>query len=141
MNKQTELPLNDAPVDHLSTVVEVLKVMSRLRLDIERALCYGGNTHNFDDVVSGLLRGSYIPHYTHNSMVLCEVVTYPRKKFYHVFLAAGNLDGVLSVLNDMYRMAERLHCNGLVVVGRPGWTRVLKTHGWDIMLTQLGREV
>ncbi|PBN41130.1 hypothetical protein, partial [Sphingobium sp. D43FB] len=52
---------------------------------IEIALAHGGNTHSFDDVVSGLLRREFTAFSRPNSILICELVGRPRSLSAHVF--------------------------------------------------------
>ena len=62
----------------------------RCREYIENALAYSGDTHNFDDVMLGILLGNFQFWPTDNSCMVTEIINYPRKKVFHVFLAGGS---------------------------------------------------
>ena len=69
-----------------------LEHLKRLRHHVEAALEYSGGTHNFDDVAEmvGDHRLQLWP--ASNSVVLTEIIVYPRLKNLHYFLAGGDLD-------------------------------------------------
>ena len=57
---------------------------------IESALKKGGNTHDFKDIVDGVMSGDFQLWMGSNGCAVTEIVVYPNKKVLHVFLAGGD---------------------------------------------------
>ena len=64
---------------------------------IESALEYGDQTHTFDDIVEGVLKGEYQFWEAPLGCAITEIVVFPRKKVLHIFLYAGELQQVLDM--------------------------------------------
>jgi hypothetical protein len=108
---------------------------------IEDALAYSGDTHNFDDVVLGILTGHFQFWPTEDSCMVTEIVVYPRKKVFHVFLAGGSLNQLIDFHKPATEWAKSQGCTGMTITGRPGWERVLAKHGWNYQFTTLKKEI
>jgi len=105
--------------------------LERCRAWIEAALEYGGGTHNFDDVVEAILSGKMQLWPAERACIVTEIVTYPRKRVLHVFLAGGELDQIIDMDTDVVQWAKEQGCESATQAGRKGWIRALKDHGWN----------
>lgn len=112
------------------------------REQIENALEYSGGTHLFEDVVEGVKTGKMQmwPH-PNGSVAITEVICYPRKKVIHVFLAAGEMDDLLDMIDAAAAWGRSQGCTGMTMAGRHGWSRVLDKHGWKSVLTVMERKI
>jgi len=119
----------------------VTEELIRCRVWIENALDYSGGTHNFDDITLGVLSHRYQFWPLENSCAITEILEFPRKKTFHVFLAGGRLNEIL-VLNEPFaEFAKANGCTAMTIAGRPGWERVLDKLGWNYQFTTLKREI
>lgn len=126
------------PIQKLRAIVEALE---KFQVDIAHALVYGGNTHNFDDIVAGVLANHYEVLYNDHAIAICEREFYASVRFYHVFVAAGTLDAVLALQEQMLERARAHNCTKLTMFGRFGWKRVLSSHSWTPKLIYMARDV
>jgi len=117
------------------------------RLDtvwIQSALNKGGDTHNFKDVVDGVLSGKMQLWLNANGCAVTELVVYPNKKVLHVFLAGGDQGQGIEQITDMHddamAWAKEEGCSGMSIAGRKGWQKVLKSKGWTQQFTTLAKE-
>ena len=67
--------------------------MERCREWIEAALEHGGGTHDFDDIYEAVSSGYMQFWPADDACAVTEVITYPKKKVLHIFLAGGTLPG------------------------------------------------
>ena len=102
---------------------------------IESALKKGGNTHDFVDIVDGVMSGHMQLWMGKNGCAVTEIVVYPNKKVLHVFLAGGNKGYGIKQITDMHDDAmawgKQQGCEGMTVAGRKGWKKVLQKKGWS----------
>ena len=111
---------------------------------IQSALNKGGNTHDFQDIVDGIISGHMQLWGGANGCAVTEIVVYPNKKVLHVFLAGGDQGQGIEQITDMHDDAmawsKQQGCNGMTVAGRKGWKKVLKSKGWSEQFTTLIKE-
>lgn len=106
-----------------------IAVLSKHKLDIIAALEYGGGKHDFDAVVSQVVRGDAHLYPLPNSVIIAEIIRGSRD-IYHIFVAAGDLNEILSVNEFMKEQARANYCDVLGMSGRLGWKRPLRDLGW-----------
>ena len=116
--------------------------LKRLRHHVEAALEYSGGTHNFDDVAEmvGDHRLQLWP--ASNSVVLTEIIVYPRLKNLHYFLAGGDLDELSRMRPMIESWGKSIGCTRVTLAGRKGWAKTfLKDEGyspqWSVMAKEL----
>jgi hypothetical protein len=96
-----------------------------------RALDVAGKTHAPADVAEAVKAGKMQAWTRGDSLVVTEVLEYPRRNALNVFLAVGNLDEVLSLIPDMAAFGREHGCTTMRMQGRRGWARVLPRLGWQ----------
>ena len=111
---------------------------------IESALNKGGDTHDFKDIVDGVLSGHMQLWMGANGCAVTEIVVYPNKKVLHVFLVGGDQGQGIEQITDMHDDAmawgKAQGCNGMTVTGRRGWKKILQPKGWTEQFTTLLKE-
>jgi len=122
--------------------VSDIEHLKRLRRHVEAALEYSGGTHNFDDVAEmvGDHRLQLWP--ASNSVVLTEIIVYPRLKNLHYFLAGGDLDELSRMRPMIESWGKSIGCTRVTLAGRKGWAKTfLKDEGyrpqWSVMAKEL----
>ena len=61
-----------------------------------------------------------------DSALVTEVAIYPRRKVCRIWLAAGDMTELVhAMLPDVEAWAAEKGCDGMEVIGRHGWARVL----------------
>ena len=115
--------------------------LDRCRKWIEAALAYSGGTHTYEDIVEGVhaLRYQFWP--AERGCAVTEIIEYPRKKVFHVFLAGGEMDQIVDMESSAAIFAKQNGCQGMSLAGRRGWSKVLKEHGWNEAFTTLAKEL
>jgi len=115
--------------------------LERCRPWIEAALEYSGGTHDFDDVVKGIIDGTMQLWPSPRGCIVTEIVVYPKKKVLNVFLGGGELDQLLDMHNDVTDWAKSYNCEALTITGRFGWKKPLKAHGWEPLHASFQKEI
>jgi hypothetical protein len=126
------------PIQKLRAIIDNLE---KFEVDISRALEYGGSTHSFDDIVCGVLASQYDVLYNDGAIAISEQSNYPNVRAYHVFVAAGTLDSVLALQEQMIERALAADCTQLTLWGRLGWQKVLAKHNWSPKLVYMVRDL
>ena len=109
---------------------------------IQSALGKGGDTHDFKDIVDGVLSGHMQLWVGSNGCAITEIVVYPNKKVLHVFLAGGDKGHGIKQITDMHddTWGKAQGCDGMTIAGRKGWKKVLESRGWSEQNTTLLKE-
>lgn len=108
---------------------------------IQAALEYSGGTHEWSDIVEGIhsLRYQFWP--AEKGCAVTEIIMFPKKKIFHVFLAGGEMDQIVDMNDSAAQFAKAQGCDGMSIAGRKGWSRVLKNEGWTESFTTLAKEL
>lgn len=107
--------------------------VARCRPWIEAALEYSGGTHDFSDIVQGLIEQKMQLWPAPKGCIVTEIVVYPKKKMLHVFLGGGELEQLLDMHSDVIEWAKGQGCSGMTITGRHGWKKPLAAHGWKTL--------
>lgn len=114
-----------------------MNVIEANRHHIEAALEYSGGTHIYEDVERGILEGRMQIWPGKNGCAVTELVRYPQKMVLNVFLAAGEMDAILDMLESAKLWGLSQGCSSMTVAGRKGWKRVLEPYGFKEVFTVL----
>lgn len=107
-----------------------LSELQRCRPWIEAALDHGGNTHGFEDIEEGIAAGRLQFWPAPEGCIVTEILQFPRRRALNVFLGGGDMDQLLDMHGDVIRWARDQGCDQLMLCGRRGWERALKSRGW-----------
>jgi len=108
---------------------------------IQAALDHSGGTHDFDDIASGVRKGTMQLWPAPRGCIVTEIVVYPKKKYINIFLAGGELDQILDMDDDVKRWAKDQGCTEAMMSGRIGWKKPLKPLGWSPLHTHFVKEI
>jgi len=116
--------------------------LERLRHHVEAALEYSGGTHNFDDVAEMVEKQQLQLWPAKDSVVLAEIIDYPRLKNLHYFLAGGDLDELSRMRPMIESWGKSLGCTRVTLAGRRGWQKsFLKDEGYSPQWSVLAKEL
>ena len=101
-----------------------------LRRRLERALKVGGGTHSADDLAREVSSGRMQAWVNGDSLVVTEIVQYPKVAVTNIVVAVGQLEEVMALQPAIEKFALEHGCDALRMVGRRGWAQVLPKHGW-----------
>ena len=116
--------------------------LDRLRHHVEAALEYSGGTHDFEDVVQ-MVEGHRLQLWpAKDSVVLTEIIDYPRLKNLHYFLAGGDLDELSRMRPLIESWGKSVGCTRVTLAGRRGWANTfLKDEGYSPKWSVLAKEL
>lgn len=106
------------------------KVFDRLEKKISRALDIAGNTHTLSDLKDKVKIGKLRAFHDDDAIILVEVLQYPRCRAVNFFIAAGDLQQVLSLEWTVCEWARANGCDRAYIAGRKGWERTLTDRNW-----------
>ena len=116
--------------------------LERLRHHVEAALEYSGGTHDFDDIVEMVGKNQLQVWPANQSIVLTEIIVYPRLKNLHYFLAGGDLDELSRMRPMIESWGKSLGCTRVSLAGRRGWAKTfLKDEGYSPQWTVLAKKL
>lgn len=101
-----------------------------LQKRLKKALAVGGNTHDPQDIAAMVEAGKMQAWVNGDSLVITEVMHYPRVSVVNIVIAVGRLSEVMSLQPAIEDFAREQKCAALRMEGRKGWERVLPHHGW-----------
>ena len=106
------------------------------------ALEKSGGEYAIDDVLKEVEDDHAIFYPVRNGASVFRIALYPQKRMLRIWLAGGdmeaNIDGVLEAAEFH---AKEHECDGIEVIGRKGWERVLKPHGYEHKRVMLIKEL
>lgn len=77
--------------------------------------------------------------YLPNSAVVTQILEFPRRKVFRVWLAGGDLDELRFAMQECEGYAKSRGCDAIEIDGRKGWARVFP--GFDKQRVTLAKEV
>lgn len=107
-------------------------VWDRVRPLLRRVLPRTGGTHDADDVRAGIADGAlqlWLPPEPANSLIITEMVRYPKLMALNYWLVAGRFDEVRAMEPAVNAWAASMGCTRVQGAGRDGWAR--RTPGWS----------
>jgi len=119
-----------------------LEHLERLRHHVEAALEYSGGTHHFEDILE-MVKDSRLQVWpAKESIVLTEIIVYPRLKNLHYFLAGGDLDELSRMRPIIESWGKSVGCTRVTLAGRRGWAKTfLQDEGYRPLWSVLAKEL
>lgn len=114
--------------------------LDRCRTWIDAALEYSGGTHDWYDVVQGILEGRFQLWPAENGCIVTEILTYPRKRIINVFLGGGEINDLIDLHGPVIEWAKQQGCTAATINGRAGWERKYRDLGWKPMHRTIVKE-
>lgn len=68
------------------------------------------------------------------SVIVTEINAYPNQKVVRVWVAGGDMDEIVAMAPGIEAWARLQGCSSVVVEGRKGWEKVLKSFGYEPFL-------
>jgi len=119
----------------------LIEKMNDCREWIESALAYSGGTHDFRDVVDAVMTGHMQFWEAPKGCAITEVITFPKKKVLHIFLAAGEMQQIVDMDESAVEWAKSIGCDAVSIAGRRGWKKVLEHKGYEEQFTTLAKDI
>jgi len=93
----------------------------------EKALAHGGGTHSIADVLDRIGEGKACCWTNGDSVVVTEVLIFPRLRAVNYWLIAGKLHECAELQPDIDAWAISEGCSTATATGRMGWLHVTRT--------------
>mgnify|MGYP003624923810 CR=1 len=119
----------------------IVEKMIDCREWIESALEYSGGTHDFKDIVDGVIAGNMQFWEAPKGCAITEVIIFPKKKVLHIFLAAGEMQQIVDMDESAVAWGKSIGCNAVSIAGRRGWKKVLEKKGYEEQFTTLAKDI
>mgnify|MGYP000099291797 FL=1 len=106
------------------------------------ALEKSGNEYTVADVLKELEDDQAIFYPTRNGASVFRIGLYPQKRMLCIWLAGGDMESSIdSILEAAEFHAKQHECDGIEVLGRRGWEKVLKPYGYEHKRVMLIKEL
>lgn len=115
--------------------------VAHLRTQVEEALAHASYERTWDDLVRAI-DNSFMQLWvsdTTSSIIITEIVLYPRIKTVRAVIAAGDLDEIIAMIPTIAEWALTHDCTHTELCGRRGWERRLS--GWTSSAVLMRREI
>lgn len=112
--------------------------MDDVRKYIEPALEYSGGTHEWLDIVRGVHDFRMQLWANDKAAAITEIIDFPQKRVLNVFLAGGDMDHLMDMLDSAKAWGKGEGCSEIIMSGRKGWLRVLDKQGWSDKFSVMG---
>ena len=120
----------------------MIAAIDRYRPQIEAALAFADDSHSFEDIKQSVVSGDLQFWPGLSSVVITEIVRYPRYTALNLFLAGGNMDELEAMLPEIEKFAKHVGADRLVLAGRKGWVRsFLKNEGYAEKLVVMEKKL
>lgn len=100
------------------------------RKRLARALRDSGDLATPADIAAAVEKGLMQSFVNNDSMIVTEVVEYPRGKVLNCVLLVGVMDDCMAMLDEIAEFAREQGCKSMRAQGRRGWARILPNYGW-----------
>ena len=98
---------------------------------LERALAWGGCTHDFVRDVIPLLNSQRAQCWTKgDGIIITEILNFPQNRAVNFWLVAGRLADVVALEPEIIRWARTQGCSRAIGIGRKGWLPALERIGY-----------
>lgn len=112
---------------------------------LAKAVEFTNGACTIDDVEKAVAEGDLFFWPGKNAAMVTEICRSPRIAVCNIFLAGGDAGELIEdMLPAVEKWAIEQKCDRIAEVGRPGWERMLKPHGyklgWVVLYKNLGVE-
>lgn len=107
-----------------------MKTIADFLPQVERALGYS-STYDVREMAIEILEGRAQLHQEGEAMIVTQLDVKPREVILRFWIAAGQMDDVLTLAEKVYAWGREKGCTRAVFIGRHGWEKPLATHGWE----------
>ena len=100
------------------------------RARLQKALDYGGNTHDLADVIDLVRKGDAQFWENGDGTIVTEIYQYPRLKAISFWLMSGTIPDCMALEDDILAWARTEGCTMAISTGRKGWLYHARKTGW-----------
>ena len=101
------------------------------------------NGHTLESVQKRLGNNGAKLFCNETALIVAELVKYPLAKVTNIWMGAGDLNGIKSLLPEVEMYAEKMGCSRLEFTGREGWKRWTEKNnlGWTMKNIVMKKEI
>jgi hypothetical protein len=114
--------------------------LRRVRPFLEAALEHQSDIHIAGVENDLMFRDAQLWVGQRSAAVTC-VEAWPLRRCFHIFLAGGDLQELLGILDGAMPWARAMGCTAVTVRGRKGWARALESRGYGVTGIALEKEL
>ena len=107
----------------LPQIIDAPRDINACRQYIEAALEYADGSHSFEDICELVVKGGLQFWPGPNSVIITEIIEYPKFRVLNFFLAGGNLSELEVMYPAVEAWGQAQGCSRAVFTGRKGWER------------------
>jgi hypothetical protein len=108
---------------------------------LQDALDYAGNTHDLADVKKSIQNKEVEFWPAPNGAIVTMFIDYPKTRVLHAWLVAGELPQIEAMIPSLVTFGRHFGCSRITGIGRAGWVRALKKHGFTGIMTTVSKEI
>lgn len=112
-------------------IAQALSTIEKARPYLQAALDKMGNEYEFEDIKDQLMSGDKQLWLGKAFAAVTEIILYPRKKVVLVHLAGGDMQELIDTIPELEEFARIVEADGIEIVGRKGWSKILGNHGFS----------
>ena len=107
-------------------IFDIVQEWALCREAMLAAIAETKGTHTEDDILTGLVTGSYKLWRKNGSGIVTDFAVYPRMKVINVFLAGGSLKDILPLQTEVENYGRKMGCQRATLLAvRDGWQRAV----------------
>ena len=101
------------------------------------------NAHTMESVQTKLNNNSARLFHNNSALIIAELVQYPLARVTNIWMGAGDLEGIASLLPEVESYAKKMDCSRLEFSGREGWKRWTEENnlGWTMKNIVMKKEL
>tara|TARA_R110002096_G_scaffold54752_2_gene141131 strand:+ start:974 stop:1390 length:417 start_codon:yes stop_codon:yes gene_type:complete len=130
--------MNKSDALKAATPLEAMLPYKKMLLE---ALAYSGGSHSFQDIVDNVSKEVMQFWPMDKSCLVTEIITYPKFKTLHIFLAAGDLTEIKSIDSTLEVLCQEIDAKYISLSGRRGWVKALADIGYEMSHVTLAKKV
>lgn len=108
---------------------------------LQAALDRGQGEYHLEDIKEGVLLGDLQLWLGEGYAAITEVLNYPQRRIVLVHLAGGELAPLVEADGELVKFAKAMGATGIEIIGRKGWVKALRDHGYRESAVHLFKEV
>lgn len=108
---------------------------------LQAALARGRGEYHLEDIKDRVVLGDLQLWLGEGYAAVTEVLDYPQRRIVLVHLAGGELAPLIEADGELVKFAKVMGATGIEIIGRKGWVKALRDHGYQESAVHLFKEV
>ena len=118
-------------------------ILSKKMQDMIRPMLHHDCTHTMESLQKKLNDNSAKLFNNNSALIITQLLQYPLARVTHIWMGAGDLNGIKSLLPEVENYAKEMDCSRLEFSGREGWKRWTEDNdlGWTMKSIMMKKEL